>query len=151
MKCLVNHIHIIAPDALPVHVAMVPNNFLVSLLWRFLLCVTMPEISSSCLVHSSSGVQDWLQEQREKDRFSSYSLFMAARQQARAGLHRATIQDGVMFFLATVLSNTKLVPVKDHNKMGLGCGNCPILNGGRHQKVPRERGSGNDKRTHKNA
>jgi hypothetical protein len=55
-KCLVNRLHIIAPDALPVHVAMVSTNFLVLHLWCFLLCVTMPDTNSSLLVHSSSEI-----------------------------------------------------------------------------------------------
>jgi hypothetical protein len=38
---------------------------------------------------------------------------MAARQQARAGPCQATIQDNVMFFLATDLSDAKPVLVKD--------------------------------------
>jgi hypothetical protein len=59
-KCLVNSLHIIAPDALPVHVAMVSSNFLAFILWRFLLCVPMLDTNSSFLVHSSCRIKDWL-------------------------------------------------------------------------------------------
>ncbi len=58
-KCLLNSLHIIVPAALPVLLALVSSNFLVLLLWRFLLCVTMPDTSSSLLVHGSSRIKDW--------------------------------------------------------------------------------------------
>jgi hypothetical protein len=49
-KCLVNCIHVIAPDALPVHVVKVYSNILVSLPSRFLLRVMMPETVLSHLL-----------------------------------------------------------------------------------------------------
>ncbi len=65
-KCLDSGLHVIAPDALLVHITMLSSNFLVSLSWRFLLPVTMPDTSSSLLVHGSSGIQDWFFPDLEK-------------------------------------------------------------------------------------
>jgi hypothetical protein len=45
---------------------------------------------------------------------------MAARGQARAGPHQASIQDSVMFFSAANLSNAKPVRVEDHEDWVLG-------------------------------
>ncbi len=49
------------------------------------------------------------------------------------------------------LEQRKTGPGRRLNWMGLGSGTHPILNGARHQKVPRERGSRNDNTTHTNA
>jgi hypothetical protein len=54
------------------------------------------------------------------DSFSNYGLFMAARHRARAGPHRATIQDGAMFFSAADPSNAKPLSVKDCKEWVLG-------------------------------
>jgi hypothetical protein len=45
---------------------------------------------------------------------------MSARRQARAGLHQATIQAGIMFFSATDLSKAKTAPGKDPKEWVLG-------------------------------
>jgi hypothetical protein len=56
---LVNSLHVIvAPAALPVPVALVPCNFLVLLLLDILWHVTMPDTSSSLLVHHCSRIKD---------------------------------------------------------------------------------------------
>jgi hypothetical protein len=54
------------------------------------------------------------------DRHSNYGLFMAVRQQTRAGPQQTTIQDGVMHFLAADLSNAKLFLFKDCKEWVLG-------------------------------
>ncbi len=56
---LVNSLHVIAPAALPVPVALVSCNFLVLLLLAILRRVAMPDASSSPLVHHCTRIQDW--------------------------------------------------------------------------------------------
>jgi hypothetical protein len=54
------------------------------------------------------------------NRFSEYGMLMMTRQEARGGLRQATICNGTMFFTAKNLSNTKPIPVEDHNDWVLG-------------------------------
>jgi hypothetical protein len=51
-----NSLHVIAPAALPVPVALVPCNFLVLLLLDILWHVTMPDANSSLLVDLSGSL-----------------------------------------------------------------------------------------------
>ncbi len=57
-KQLVNSLHVIAPVALPVLVALVSCAFLVLLFLCILWCVTMPDTRSSPLVHHCTRIQD---------------------------------------------------------------------------------------------
>ncbi len=58
-KQLVNSLHVIAPVALPVLVALVSCAFLVLLFLCILWHVTIPDTSSSLLVHHCTRIQDW--------------------------------------------------------------------------------------------
>ncbi len=51
-------LHVIAPAALPVSVALFSRNFHVILLLCFLWCLTVSDANSSLLVHGSSRIMD---------------------------------------------------------------------------------------------
>jgi hypothetical protein len=53
------------------------------------------------------------------NRFNNYGLMMNARKRARGGQQRATIRDGLMFFLADDLSDAKPVPEEDREEFAL--------------------------------
>jgi hypothetical protein len=54
------------------------------------------------------------------NRFDNYGLMMNARRRVRGGQRRATICNGLMFFLVDDLSDTKPVPDEDREEYALG-------------------------------
>ncbi len=54
------------------------------------------------------------------NRFDNYGLMMNAQRRARGGQQRATIRNGLMFFLADDRSNAKPVPEENREEYVLG-------------------------------
>ncbi len=54
------------------------------------------------------------------NRFNNYGLMMNAQRRARGGQRRATICNGLMFFLADNLSDAKPIPEEDREEYALG-------------------------------
>ncbi len=52
--------------------------------------------------------------------YDNYTLMMRCRREARGGQRRATIRNGICFFLAEDLSDTKPVPEADRDEYALG-------------------------------
>jgi hypothetical protein len=64
--------------------------------------------------------QSKLKNKGVMNRFDNYGLMMNAQRRARGSQQRATIRDGLMFFLADDLSNAKPVPEEDREEYVLG-------------------------------